>query len=279
MPARSCRRTLLFLIVAATAAPAASAQEPGQTLSQLYHTAWTVREGAPAAVEALTQTADGFLWLGSGTGLTRFDGVRFELYEPPADQSMPSTNVSALAAARDSGLWVGYRFGGVSLIRRDTIHSYGERDGLPLGTVVTVVEDSEGTTWVGTTSALARLEGERWRTVGPDDGLAEGAVTAILADRNRRLWVSAEAGVFMRAAGATRFERIGPPLSSAGGSRIYSFLQEAPDGTIWGSSQDRGLRMVSSAGEIRKDAVCAERSRVDGDRDRSERRDVDRTSS
>ena len=80
MPAQSCRRTLLFLIAAATAAPAASAQEPGQTLSQLYHTAWTVREGAPAAVEALTQTADGFLWLGSGTGLTRFDGVRFELY-------------------------------------------------------------------------------------------------------------------------------------------------------------------------------------------------------
>jgi signal transduction histidine kinase/ligand-binding sensor domain-containing protein len=255
MLAQSCRRIPLFLIAAATAAPAASAQEAAQTLSQLYHTAWTVREGAPAAVEALAQTADGFLWLGSGTGLTRFDGVRFELYEPPADQSMPSTNVSALAATRDSGLWVGYRFGGVSLIRRDTIHSYGERDGLPLGTVVTVVEDADGTTWVGTTSALARLEGERWRTVGPDDGMAEGAVTAILADRNRRLWVSAEAGVFMRAPGATRFERVGPPLASAGGSRIYSFLQEAPDGTIWGSSQDRGLRVVSPAGEIRKDAV------------------------
>jgi signal transduction histidine kinase/ligand-binding sensor domain-containing protein len=252
---QSCKRSLLFLIAAGTAAPAASAQEAAQTLSQLYHTAWTVREGAPAAVEALAQTADGFLWLGSGTGLIRFDGVRFELYEPPADQSMPSTNVSALAATRDSGLWVGYRFGGVSLIRRDTIHSYGERDGLPLGTVVTVVEDAEGTTWVGTTSALARLEGERWRTVGPDDGLAEGAVTAILADRNRRLWVSAEAGVFMRAPGATRFERVGPPLASAGGSRIYSFLQEAPDGTIWGSSQDRGLRVVSPAGEIRKDTV------------------------
>jgi signal transduction histidine kinase/ligand-binding sensor domain-containing protein len=255
MLAQSCRRTLLPLIAAATAAHAASAQEVAQTLSQLYHTAWTVREGAPAAVEALAQTADGFLWLGSGTGLIRFDGVRFELYEPPADQSMPSTNVSALAATRDSGLWVGYRFGGVSLIRRDTIHSYGERDGLPLGSVVTVVEDAEGTTWVGTTSALARLEGERWRTVGPDDGLAEGAVTAILADRNRRLWVSAEAGVFMRAPGATRFERIGPPLSSAGGSRIYSFLQEAPDGTIWGSSQDRGLRVVSPAGELSKGAV------------------------
>src|ERR1700752_5543459 len=144
MTPRPSRRILVALLSATTAASSASAQEQGQTPSQLSHPAWRGREGAPAAVEARAQTGDGFLWLGSGNGLTRFDGVRFELYEPPAHQSMPSTNVSALAATRDSGLWVGYRFGGVSLIRRDPIHSYGERDGLPLGTVVTVVEVSDG---------------------------------------------------------------------------------------------------------------------------------------
>ena len=131
-------------------------------LAALPHRLDSTGGSAGAAVEALAQTEDGFLWLGSGTGLIRFDGIRFELYEPPAHQSMPSTNVSALSATRDSGLWVGYRFGGVSLIRRDTIRSYGERDGLPLGTVVTVVK---------TPTALRGWERRaRWRDSRVDVG-------------------------------------------------------------------------------------------------------------
>jgi signal transduction histidine kinase/ligand-binding sensor domain-containing protein len=249
MLAPPCRMTLLILISAATAVSVAPAQEPGQTLSQLYHTAWTQRDGAPADIEVLAQTTDGFLWLGSGTGLFRFDGVRFELFEPPPHQALPSTNVSALHATRDSGLWVGYRFGGVSLIRRGTIRSWGEDDSLPRGSVISVVEDSSGTTWVGTTGGLARLEEGRWHGVGPDEGLPEGNVTELLVDRRGRLWVSAEAGVFRRADGSTRFERIAPSLHSAGGSRIYSYFQETPDGAIWASSLDRGLQQLSPAPE------------------------------
>ena len=245
MLAQPGRTTLLILIAATTAVPSAPAQQSAQTLSQLYHTAWTLRDGAPASIEAIAQTADGFLWLGSGTGLYRFDGVRFELFEPPAHQSMPSANVSELFATQDSGLWVGYRFGGISLLQRGTIRSYGEPDGLPRGSVITIVQDSAGITWVGTTTALARLEEGRWRRVGPDEGLAEGSVSALLVDRRRRLWVSTEAGVFLRADGATRFERVGPPLTSTGVSRIASALQEAPDGSIWGSSQESAMRQLS----------------------------------
>ena len=257
MPAQPLRRMLVALVSAtATAAGSASAQEPAaqqpaQTLSQLYHTAWTMRDGAPAGIEAIAQTADGFLWLGSGTGLVRFDGVRFELFEPPAGQSMPSANVSALLATADGGLWVGYRFGGVSLIHRGTIRSYGERDGLLRGTVLHMADDS-GTVWAGTTVGLARFDGGRWHTLGPADGLPESAVTAVLADRKRRIWVSADAGVFMRASGAARFERAGPPLNPSGVDKIYTtHLAEAPDGSVWGSSEEAGLRQLAPSDDGR----------------------------
>lgn len=211
---------------------------------QLYHTAWTKRDGAPGTVEALAQTPDGFLWLGAGTGLFRFDGIRFELFEPPPHQALPSTNVSALCATPDSGLWVGYRFGGVSLIQRDTIRSYGERDGVPRGTVLSIVQDSAGTTWVGTTTGLASLKEGRWHQVGRDEGLSEGRMTELLVDRRRRLWVSAETGVFVLAGASQRFERVAPSLINAEGSQIRSYLQETPDGAIWGSSEDRGLQQL-----------------------------------
>jgi signal transduction histidine kinase/ligand-binding sensor domain-containing protein len=174
--------------------------------------------------------------------LFRFDGVRFELFEPPADQSMPAGGVTALYATSDTGLWVGYQFGGVSLIRRGTIRSFGEPDGLVRGTVFSIVEDSAGITWVGTNRGLARLQNGRWQRVGPDQGIPEGAVSELLVDRSRRLWVSAEAGLFLRPDGAKRFERVGPPLIIPESDKIRSFLQEGPDGAIWGSSEYTGLQ-------------------------------------
>jgi signal transduction histidine kinase/ligand-binding sensor domain-containing protein len=250
------RKTLLSLLAATMVASAASAQEPTQTLSQLYHTAWTMRDGAPAGIEALAQTTDGFLWLGSGTGLFRFDGVRFEIFEAPAGQTMPSVNVSFLFATRDNGLWVGYRFGGMSLIQRGTIRSYGERDGLVPGTVLDIEQDAEGATWVATTVGLARFDEASWHTLGPREGLPVGPVTAILADRKQRIWVSADSGVFMRASGATRFERVGPSLNPSGVDKSYTtYLQGAPDGSIWGSSEESGLRQLAPSDDGRDPAV------------------------
>jgi ligand-binding sensor domain-containing protein len=239
-----------------------SAQEPVRTLSQLYHTAWTTRDGAPADIFALAQTADGFLWLGSSTGLFRFDGVRFELFEPPADQAMPSANVAALLALRDGGLWVGYRFGGASLIQRGVVRSYGAGDGLPSGTVLALAEDSDGTIWVGATGGLARLDQGRWHMVGPDEGFSGTGVSWILADRRRRLWVSAADGVFVRAHGATRFERVMALQAGSGGSvRWHVWLQEAPDGAVWASSYDRGLRELSPSAEGRPAGASSPRLR------------------
>lgn len=247
MPRTPRRIVHLIVLTASLAVSSAHAQQPIQDLSQLHHTSWTQRDGAPAGIEVLAQTSDGFLWLATGAGLFRFDGVRFELYEPPAGQHLPSTNVSALLARPDGALWVGYRFGGVSLIQGDTIQSWVPSDSLPRGSVISMVEDSAGTTWVATTSGLARLVGGAWHRVGPAEGLPDGNVTDLMVDRKRQLWVSAEAGVFVWEEGASGLKRIAPSMHSSGGSRIYSFLVETPAGAIWASSQDRGLQQVAPA--------------------------------
>ncbi|MDB6045485.1 MAG: putative two-component system sensor kinase [Gammaproteobacteria bacterium] len=56
----------------------ACALSPDLRITQFYHSAWMAKEGAPTATEALAQTRDGYLWIGSSAGLFRFDGVRFE---------------------------------------------------------------------------------------------------------------------------------------------------------------------------------------------------------
>jgi ligand-binding sensor domain-containing protein len=92
-----------------------------RSLDQLYHTGWTHAEGAPGEVHALAQTTDGYLWLGTATGLFRSDGVRFQPYKPQSGLAFPQRSVVSLFAIPDGGLWVGYRYGGVSFIKNGTV--------------------------------------------------------------------------------------------------------------------------------------------------------------
>jgi ligand-binding sensor domain-containing protein len=141
-------------------------QEPVRSLSQLYHTAWTTRDGAPSDVMALAQTPDGYLWLGGSAGLYRFDGVRFVPYQPTAGDAKGLVNVIRLLVARDGRLWVGSLSGAVSVITRDSVRKYNDKDGLPTGSVFALAQDSTGAIWVGTPGGLATFDGGRWHGVG-----------------------------------------------------------------------------------------------------------------
>src|SRR5438045_1536162 len=70
---------------------------------------WTDGDGRPLGnVYAIAQTADGYLWIGSDSGLLRFDGARFTQWESLSTTSLPKVAVTALSASPDGTLWVGF---------------------------------------------------------------------------------------------------------------------------------------------------------------------------
>ena len=76
----------------------ASALNPSLDINQYAHTAWTIREGFfKGVIEAIAQTPDGYLWLGTEFGLLRFDGVRPVPWEPPAGEHLPGRIYSKTA--------------------------------------------------------------------------------------------------------------------------------------------------------------------------------------
>src|SRR5277367_5730444 len=84
------------------ALPPALALDPEHRISQYAHTAWRVRDGAFAgAPSSITQTTDGYVWIGTLAGLVRFDGVRFVPFVPPAGQHLPNPGVLSLLGATD----------------------------------------------------------------------------------------------------------------------------------------------------------------------------------
>ena len=93
----------------------AAALEPSLDVSQYAHTAWTYRNGfLNGEVYTIAQTADGYLWLGTQSGVVRFDGARTVPLALRPGQQLPNTAAGALLAARDGTLWIGTLDGLVS---------------------------------------------------------------------------------------------------------------------------------------------------------------------
>jgi ligand-binding sensor domain-containing protein len=79
----------------------ANAPDPIRHISQYGHTGWRVQDGAIDPAGEITQTADGYLWLGTSNGLFRFDGVKFVPFAPPG-LNLPTRGFTFLLGARDS---------------------------------------------------------------------------------------------------------------------------------------------------------------------------------
>jgi len=188
-------------------------------------------------VQALAQTADGYLWLGTQSGLFRFDGVRFERFEPSTGPGLPSAHIHALFAVPDGGLWIGSSAGDVSLLKNGKLTNYGEKDGMPHGFVWSFAQDRQGKIWVAASQGLFRLEGSKWARMGADWNYAESAMS-LLVDSQGTLWVGLSGSVRFLPEGETRFRL------AASGSRYVKSLARSPDGKLWMADFGNGVKPV-----------------------------------
>jgi signal transduction histidine kinase/ligand-binding sensor domain-containing protein len=207
-------------------------------INELYHTSWTAKDGVPERIHALAQTTDGFLWLGTADGLFRFDGVRFEQYESQPGQAFPETDITALLATPDGGLWIGYRAGTVSFIKNGNVINYGERAGLPPSGVRQFLRDSHGRIWAVGAVGLTRFDGYRWEKLTSDQNV-HGDGYSVFMDRSGTIWASTKDGVFFLPEGADQFQMAADHRTDG------LSMAESSDGTLWIAQTERSVHTVA----------------------------------
>jgi PAS domain S-box-containing protein len=171
--------------------------DPLTHISQYRHTAWRMQDGLlRGQPNVITQTKDGYIWIGTAAGLMRFDGVRLIPWEPPAGSQLPSHNVRALLAARDGSLWIGTD-AGLSHWTQQNLVTYLKEPVI----VSSILEDHLGTIWVTLVSktaggALCQVSGSKPQCYHvPNESLIGACCQTLVEDPSGDLWMGSSAGL------------------------------------------------------------------------------------
>lgn len=233
-------RLILVLIVLLARAEGATALDSQSILAGYSVRNWTDADGPfPLGIYAIAQDPDGFLWLGARTGLIRFDGTRFVLWNERA--AMLNGHVSSLCVSSDGAVWVGLFAGGVSRVHNDRVTNHPVGDGLIGGSILSLAEDGEGTIWAGGAQGLSQFRNGRWRTITQADGLPKARVPAIAVDRHGVVWIGSSVGVYRRVTPNDAFEFVSHNVARG-------FLNDE-SGAMWVTDPAMAFKqLVASAG-------------------------------
>ena len=99
------------------------------------------RSGLPTSeANAIAQTSEGFLWIGSYAGLIRYDGNNFERI----DSTGGIANVRHLYVDSQDRLWIGTNDAGVFLMQKASFQQWSRAEGLSSVSIRAITEDGDG---------------------------------------------------------------------------------------------------------------------------------------
>jgi signal transduction histidine kinase/ligand-binding sensor domain-containing protein len=184
------------------------------------------------AVEAITQTRDGFIWFAMNGGLGRFDGVSLEVFDANNTPELTVSYVTALVEDREDGLWIGTAGGGLLRFRKGRFERFSAADGLTNEQVKTLFLGADGRLWIGTDGGgiFVREPGGQIHSLAGVSGLTEPFIAGIKQDAAGRLLVLTFRGGILLLKN-DRFEPVPlePPVNLGSGLA----LTQSPNGQIW----------------------------------------------
>ncbi|MBQ7583210.1 MAG: histidine kinase, partial [Lachnospiraceae bacterium] len=126
--------------------------------------------GLPTSeANAIVQTPDGFIWIGSYGGLIRYDGNTFVRM----DSTSGITSIKCLYVDSRDRLWIGTNDNGVAVMEQGEIQKWGKLDGLKSAHTRAITGDQDGTIYIATTCGIAMIDPDGNLSMMEDEAIAE----------------------------------------------------------------------------------------------------------
>jgi len=206
------------------------------SLSRQYQIqTWNLDAGIPPIIYSISQTPDGFLWLGSDQGAYTFDGITFVpldadslrlgnechsicvlqdgsvlcgfkngkliRYHNGRGTQLGSSNlfggstISAICEDPQGDVWIGTDGAGLFLFSGGTFTTYISSNGLPSSNITCLVNGEENVIWAGTQDGICRIEKEKISSLTKKEGLPHNYILSLWFDSQSRLWIGTHGGL------------------------------------------------------------------------------------
>lgn len=155
------------------------------------HQTWSTENGLPQnSVHQILQTSDGYLWIATEGGLSRFDGITFKTFNQESDSTFTSDDICCLAQDSHGALWVGTA-DGLLQYSGDQFHRYSVRDGLPSSAIDAIAATNNGDLLVLTGNGLVRWDGKRFVPLPSP----ESTIPSAIGGAGEKIFVADTAGI------------------------------------------------------------------------------------
>ena len=213
--------------------------DTGTPLSLYRWDRWSGDDLPARSVRAVVYGKDGYIWSPSYGGLIRFDGQRFEAFNPPEDFGITTNGFTAASPGSDAGLWLGGTGGGVYRFIDGEFSSVLQPGESRINTISSILDDGVGGIWVGGTKGLVRLErtGPGWTPTWFEE-MADREVAGLAVDSDNTVWAATDRGLWRLS--ANKPAQPHPALTDL----IIASITFDPAGRLWVWVDGKGLAEV-----------------------------------
>lgn len=225
------KRTIVVILLVLCIGATAFALDPDRALTQYVHRIWQAPQGLPdATITSIIQTQDGYLWLGTESGLVRFDGVRFTEMDSAALAALRGTWIRNILEDKHHDLWLGTNDSGLVRLANGVVTQYLQKDEPQRSAVQCLVQDRSDNIWACTTNGLARLNQGKLTMFAMPQGLPSNNVRAACEAPDGTLWVGGD-GDWLSSWNGSSFNT--RPLHSVPAYGSVRALLCGDDGAVW----------------------------------------------
>ena len=193
--------------------------------------------GLPTSeANAIAETSEGFIWIGSYGGLIRYDGNTFTRM----DSTTGLSSIKCLYVDSRDRLWIGTNDNGVAVMERGELQKWGKLDGMKSAHTRAITEDTDGTIYVATTCGIVMIDPEGTLKMMDEPLLAEANMRDLRLGSDGIVYGLTNFGDLMRIRGGRLLNFVSAADNAAGGAGSILPDPEQP-GMIYFEGADFGF--------------------------------------